>query len=91
MLVGTSHIKRQQGEQTALPSWKCRPEEGNSQKLLVKLLKGSGNYGVSMLSHRAVALGCALPAAGPVVGWHMFPLTYVREIHESHTAKKSFL
>lgn len=35
-----------------------------------------------------MALGCALGTAGPVVDWHMFPLTYVGEINESHIAKE---
>ena len=33
--------------------------------------------------------GCALRAAGPAVDWHTFPLTYIRQIHESHIKKKN--
>ena len=66
MLLGTSHVQEATGRANsfALPSWKCQTEEGNGQKLLAKLLKGSGNYVVSMPSHR----GCA-PGMCPLCCW----------------------
>lgn len=39
---------------------------------------------VSMLNHHSHVLGCGPGAAGPVVDWQTFPLTYMKGIHESH-------
>lgn len=72
MLLGISHVQEATGRANsfALPAWKCQIVEGKSQKLFAKLLKGSGKYVVSVLSHGGVGQGRALRAAWPAVDRH---------------------